>query len=133
MKSYHSQVNGWNSRTSSWVRLARLRRPNITCSQSYADFRSRVNAIMLLDLGHRLRGEHIREEWGSVGNPELESVWCPHCRGDNTVTLKGQSSIREGDWEVVKRSGGDESIRVVIHLCMETMLGISIYSYPYLH
>jgi hypothetical protein len=31
---------------------------------SYADFRSRVNAAMLLDLGHTLRGEHIREEWG---------------------------------------------------------------------
>jgi hypothetical protein len=32
----------------------------------------------------------------------------------------------------VKRSGRDESIQVVIHLCMEAMLGISLYSYPYL-
>jgi hypothetical protein len=32
----------------------------------------------------------------------------------------------------VKRSGRDESIQVVIHMCMETMLGISLYSYPYL-
>jgi hypothetical protein len=32
----------------------------------------------------------------------------------------------------MKRSGRDESIRVVIHLCMEAMLGISLYSYPYL-
>jgi hypothetical protein len=31
----------------------------------------------------------------------------------------------------VKRSGRDEPIRVAIHLCMETMLGISLYSYPY--
>jgi hypothetical protein len=32
---------------------------------------------------------------------------------------------------VVKRSGRDESIWVVIHMCMEAMLGISLYSYPY--
>jgi hypothetical protein len=33
-----------------------------SCSPSYADFRSRANAAMLLDLGHKLRGEHIPEE-----------------------------------------------------------------------
>jgi hypothetical protein len=38
----------------------------------------------------------------------------------------------EGDQEVVKRSGTDESIRVVTHMCMEAMLGISVYSYLYL-
>jgi hypothetical protein len=38
------------------------------------DFRSRAKAIMLLDLGHMLRGENIWEEWGQVGNPKLESV-----------------------------------------------------------
>jgi hypothetical protein len=32
----------------------------------------------------------------------------------------------------VERSGRDESIWVVIHMCMEAMLGISLYSYPYL-
>jgi hypothetical protein len=30
---------------------------------SYAHFRSRANAAMLLDLDHTLRGEHIQEEW----------------------------------------------------------------------
>jgi hypothetical protein len=64
MKFYHSQVNAWNSRTSSWVRLARLRRSKIICSPSYADFRSRANAAMWLDLDHMLRGQHIWEEWG---------------------------------------------------------------------
>jgi hypothetical protein len=39
-------------------------RPKIVCSPSYEDFRSRAKAIMLLDLGHMLRGEHKREEWG---------------------------------------------------------------------
>jgi hypothetical protein len=32
----------------------------------------------------------------------------------------------------VKWSGRDESIQVVIHMCMGAMLGISLYSYPYL-
>jgi hypothetical protein len=30
----------------------------------YADFRSKAKAVMFLDLGHTLRGEHIREVWG---------------------------------------------------------------------
>jgi hypothetical protein len=32
----------------------------------------------------------------------------------------------------MKMSGRDESIQVVIHLCMEAMLGIFLYNYPYL-
>jgi hypothetical protein len=32
----------------------------------------------------------------------------------------------------VKRAGRDEPIWVVIHMCMEAMLGISLYSYLYL-
>jgi hypothetical protein len=36
----------------------------LSCSPAYADFRSSANAVMLLDLGHMLRGEHIWEEWG---------------------------------------------------------------------
>jgi hypothetical protein len=35
---------------------------------------------------------------------------------------------KEGDREVVKNSGRDESIWVVIHLCMEAVLGIFLYS-----
>jgi hypothetical protein len=50
-----------------------------------------------------------------------------------SVTLKQQRPLWEGDWDVVKRSGRDESIWVVIHMCMEAMLGISLYSYPYLN
>jgi hypothetical protein len=41
-------------------------------------------------------------------------------------------SLREGDQEVVKRSGRNEQIQVVIHMCMEAMLGIFLYNYPYL-
>jgi hypothetical protein len=32
----------------------------------------------------------------------------------------------EGDQEIGKRSGRDEPIKVVIHMCMEAMLGISV-------
>jgi hypothetical protein len=125
--------NGWNSRTLSWAKLARLRRPKVICSVLYSDFRPMANILMWLDLGHMIRGEHIWEVCGYVRNTKLESIWCPYCRGNNTVTLKWQRSIWEGDWELVKRSGRDESVRVVIHLCMETILGISLYSYPYLN
>jgi hypothetical protein len=58
MKFCHSQVNGWNWRTSPYVKLARLRRPKIICSPSYADYRLKTNAVILLDMGHTLRGEH---------------------------------------------------------------------------
>jgi hypothetical protein len=37
----------------------------------------------------------------------------------------------EGDKKVV-RSGMFEPIRIVIHMCMEAILGISLYSYLYL-
>jgi hypothetical protein len=56
------------------VKLARLRKPKIVCSPSYADFRPKTNAVILLDMGHMLRGEHIQEKQGKVGNPKLESV-----------------------------------------------------------
>jgi hypothetical protein len=40
-------------------RSAKLRRPKIVCSPSYADFRSRTNAAMWLDWDHMTRGEDI--------------------------------------------------------------------------
>jgi hypothetical protein len=66
------------------VKLARLRRPKIICSPSYADFRPKTNAVILLDMGHTLRGEHVQEETirreayrrnrEREGNIKLESV-----------------------------------------------------------
>jgi hypothetical protein len=45
------------------VKLARLRIwPKIACSPSYADNRPETNAVILLDMGHMLRGEYIQEE-----------------------------------------------------------------------
>jgi hypothetical protein len=62
MKFCYFQVNGWNWRTSLQAKLARLRRTKIACSSSYADYRPKTNAVILLDMGHMLRGEHIQEE-----------------------------------------------------------------------
>jgi hypothetical protein len=47
-------------------------------------------------------------------------------RGANIVILHWQRPLWEGDWEVVKRSGRDEPVWVVIHMCMEAMLGKSL-------
>jgi hypothetical protein len=44
------------------VKLARLRRPKIVCSPSYMDYRPKIIAVILLDMGHMLRGEHVLEE-----------------------------------------------------------------------
>jgi hypothetical protein len=55
------------------LKLARLRSKSV-CSPSYVDFRPKTNAVILLDMGHTLRGEHIQEELGKVGNPKLESI-----------------------------------------------------------
>jgi hypothetical protein len=62
MKSCHSQVYGWNWRTSSYTKLARLRRTEIICSPSYLDFKPKTNAVILLDMGHKLKGEYIQKE-----------------------------------------------------------------------
>jgi hypothetical protein len=40
----------------------RFRRPKITCSPSYADYRPNTNADILLDMGNTLRGDCVWEE-----------------------------------------------------------------------
>jgi hypothetical protein len=40
----------------------RLGRSKIVCSPSYVDYRSKTNAVILLDMGHTLRGECAQEE-----------------------------------------------------------------------
>jgi hypothetical protein len=64
-----------------------------------------------LDFGHMLRGAHSWEVWGQVRHPKHESIWCAHCRGTNTETLKWQRSTGEGDQEQEKRS-----VREYIHV-----------------
>jgi hypothetical protein len=45
------------------------------------------------------------------------------------IITKWQVPLWDGNKEVVKRFGRDEPIWVVIHICMETTQGISLYSY----
>jgi hypothetical protein len=82
-----------------------------------------------LNTGYMLRGVGKGKE---TSNLKMFDVWCAYCRGANIVILNWQRSLWEGDQEVVKRSGRDEPMWVVIYMCMEAMLGISLYSYLYL-
>jgi hypothetical protein len=56
------------------VKLARLRKPKITYSPSYTDYRPKTNAVILLDMGHTLRGEYAWENMPREmeGNLKLE-------------------------------------------------------------
>jgi hypothetical protein len=42
--------------------VSQVQRPKLTCSPSYADYRPETNAVILLDMGHTLRGEHTQED-----------------------------------------------------------------------
>jgi hypothetical protein len=53
---------------------------------------------------------------------------CSLERNKSNVKLT-EATMGQGDQEVVKRSGRDEPVWVVIYMCMEAMLGISLYSY----
>jgi hypothetical protein len=73
MKFCHLQVNGWNWRTSSEAKLARLRKPKISCSSPYADYRLKTNAVILLDRGHS-KGEPFGRDRAREGNKNLNVV-----------------------------------------------------------
>jgi hypothetical protein len=42
-------------------KVSQAQRPKITCSPSYEDYRPKINALILLDMGHTLKGDHTRE------------------------------------------------------------------------
>jgi hypothetical protein len=63
MKFCHSQVNGWNWRTSSEVKLSRLKRPRAACSLSYVKCRPKTNAVILWDVVHTKGKLHM----GGIG------------------------------------------------------------------
>jgi hypothetical protein len=43
-------------------KVSQDQRPKTACSPSYADYRPKTNAIILLDMGHTVRGDHGYEE-----------------------------------------------------------------------
>jgi hypothetical protein len=131
MKSYHSQVNGW--RRTEWGY------PGSDDQKLFV-----LPHMRTLDLGQIQQccwtpsHNKGRAHTGHTGIGKKSKTWkylLSPLKGANTETetLKWQRSIWEGDQELVKRSIRDESIWVVTHQCMEVMLGISLYSYPYLN
>jgi hypothetical protein len=65
------------------------------------------------------------------GNLKLEGGWCAHWIEANTIILNWQRPLWEGArkyWRSLVRWTN----MVVIHMFMETMLGISLCSYLYL-
>jgi hypothetical protein len=56
--------------TSKWMELENINLSGVSeaqkaknlCSPSYVVFRPKTNAVILLDMSHMLRGEHIYEE-----------------------------------------------------------------------
>jgi hypothetical protein len=52
------------------AKFTRLRNPKTICSPLYADFRSKTNAVILLNLGHTLRGGHIQGGIGKGRKPK---------------------------------------------------------------
>jgi hypothetical protein len=52
------------------VKLARLTSQKTVCSPSYVDKRSKIHAVILLDMGYTLRGKHIQEEQGKGRKPK---------------------------------------------------------------
>jgi hypothetical protein len=54
------------------VKLARLRGPKIAHSPSYVDYRLKTNAVILLDVGHTLMGDHTRTDKEKEENQKCE-------------------------------------------------------------
>jgi hypothetical protein len=96
------------------------------------DYRPKINAVILLDMGHTLKEYTHKSNREREGNLKLECGLCFHRRQANIVILKLQRPVWEGDQEVAKRSGRDQPMLVVIHMCMEATLEISLYSYLYI-
>jgi hypothetical protein len=44
------------------TKLVRLRRPKISCSPSYVDYKPKTNVVILVDMGHTVKGDHTQEE-----------------------------------------------------------------------
>jgi hypothetical protein len=57
-----SFASKWMELENITLKLVRLRRSKITYSPSYADYRPKTNAVILLDMGHTLKGEHTWEK-----------------------------------------------------------------------
>jgi hypothetical protein len=64
MKFCSLHVNGWNWRISSSVKLARFRKPKVTCFLSYVKYRPNEKYKQYYEKQVTLRGGHVREKEG---------------------------------------------------------------------
>jgi hypothetical protein len=96
MKFCQSQINWWNWRTSIYVRLARLRRPQAACSPSYVDCNLK-HIQQHYGAWITLRGGHTWEGRPREGNWILECGWYTHWTGMNTGNLTWPVPLRKVD------------------------------------
>jgi hypothetical protein len=69
---------------------------------------------------------------GGRNDPNIACTYEYNKKIKNKIIKNWQRPLWEDDWEVVKRSDRDEPMWVAIHMCMEAMIGISLYRYSYL-
>jgi hypothetical protein len=67
------------------VKLVRLRRPKIGYFPSYENYRSKINAVILLDIGHTQGETTHRRNRERKGNLKLECGGCAHGIEENIV------------------------------------------------
>jgi hypothetical protein len=64
---------------------------------SYADYRPKTNAVILVNMGHTLRGDLSMGGIGKRKETKNLKVFDVHCRGANKVILNWQKPLWEGD------------------------------------
>jgi hypothetical protein len=78
MEFYSARKNEILSFASKWMELGNIilsevsqaQTAKIICSLSYANYRPKTNAVILLDMSHTLRGECPQEELGKGIKPK---------------------------------------------------------------
>jgi hypothetical protein len=64
---------------------------------SYADYRPKLNEVILLDMGHMLREEHVREEQGKGRKPKTQMcLMCSLYRSKYNNLKLAETTIRRG-------------------------------------
>jgi hypothetical protein len=77
------------------VRLAWPKRPNIICSPSYADIRSRANTTRGLNFEHMIKGKAHKGGVRIGKTPKkLANICCPQHRETKADTLKATEANR---------------------------------------
>jgi hypothetical protein len=77
------------------VRLAWPKRPQIICSPSYVDIRSRANTTGWLDFDHKIKARTHKGDMRICKTPKkLDRIFCPQRREIKADTLKATEANR---------------------------------------